>query len=107
MRIISTFTFAAAMLFGATAVAQEQTVASFYTYNQPNVMYGVSPNGKYAVGCDEGVLTGVAVYWSHETGKFTDVFGVNADGVMTEGKGATLYGVANDGTAVGNFVNEV
>lgn len=106
MRIISTFTFAAAMLFGATAVAQEQTVASFYTYNQPNVMYGVSPNGKYAVGCDEGVLTGAAVYWSHETGKFTDVFGVNADGVMTEGKQATLYGVANDGTAVGNFVNE-
>lgn len=106
MRIISTFTFAAAMLFGATAVAQEQTVASFYTYNQPNVMYGVSPNGKYAVGCDEGVLTGAAVYWSHETGKFTDVFGVNADGVMTEGKQATLYGVADDGTAVGNFVNE-
>lgn len=82
---------------------EERTMTFYYDDEIPGVVQGVSGNGEWAAGCDEGVMAYNAFVWSLETGEFTDVTGVDASGNMAAGQRAYLYGIANDGTAVGAF----
>lgn len=88
----------------STAVsAQNGGVASFYYDEEiPGVTQAVSGNGQWAVGCDEGVVANNAFVWTRATG-FVDVFGTDASGRQAQGTTARLYGVSNDGTAVGTY----
>lgn len=84
-------------------LAQEKYEVSVYADSDiPGIVYGVSDNGDYAVGNDNGVLANNAFMWQRSTGKFTDIFGVDPTGAE-QNPAAQLYAVSNDGTAVGCF----
>ncbi|MEE1365800.1 MAG: hypothetical protein UHE93_03870, partial [Muribaculaceae bacterium] len=95
-------TAALACGIGLSASA-ENTITVFNNYfdekTQSNELltgcfYSVSPNGKFAVGFDEGTMDYVTYIWSAETGKI-EVH--RCENFMY------FYDVANDGTCVGSF----
>ena len=85
------------------SASAENTITVFNTYfdesTQSNELltgsfYSVSPNGKFAVGFDEGTMDYVTYIWSAETGKVE---------VHRCKNFMYFYDVANDGTCVGSF----
>lgn len=103
MKYLPLMAMVCTLLASANATAQENEVASFYYDDEiPGVVFGVSGNGRWAVGNDEGVVANNSFVWTRETG-FTDIFGINAQGVQVQGLAARLYGIADDGTAVGVY----
>lgn len=96
------FSVALLLGIGSTAVTTSaaNTVTVFETYydeaDQANYelsgyMRSVSANGKYAVGCDNGVLDHISYIWSAETNEVTIL------------RNCYTRDVANDGTVVGSF----
>lgn len=87
----------------STSYAQEGYTVKVYADTEiPGIVFGVSANGKYAVGNDLKMIANNAFMWSKDTGKFQDIFGVDPQGTETN-PFAALYDVADDGTAVGQF----
>ena len=99
----------AATLFGAALMPAEAQNYEYYEFtndvwiddngdsNVPvGVFHKVSANGRYAVGCDDILITGAAYYWDAED---SEVLNYIVDGYNRYG----LYDVANDGTMVGLF----
>ncbi|HJD53204.1 MAG TPA: T9SS type A sorting domain-containing protein [Candidatus Avibacteroides avistercoris] len=100
------FMVSCSLLVGLQLSAQEERTVTFICDEEiPGIVQGVSGNGEWAAGCDEGVMAYNAFIWHVGQEKFTDVFGLDESGNMVNGASAYLYGIADDGTAVGAFQN--
>lgn len=87
----------------STSYAQEGYSVKVYADDEiPGIVFGVSGNGKYAVGNDLRMIANNAFMWSKDTGEFQDIFGVDPQGTEVNPY-AALFDVADDGTAVGHF----
>ena len=89
MKYLPLMAMVCTLLASANATAQENEVASFYYDDEiPGVVFGVSGNGRWAVGNDEGVVANNSFVWTRETG-FTDIFG----SLLTSGLGLIGLGI--------------